>query len=465
MSQHDFNIANQSFPATRTDLNNALQALASNSSGDAEPSTTFANQWWYETDTNTLKLRNEANNAWLSFATVDQTTGDWTLAHDVDITGTLTATALVGDITGDVTGNLTGNVTGNINGLTPQVSNMQPFNRIINGAMTIDQRNAGASVTQNATGLYTLDRWSAYGVVTSKFTIQQNAGSVTPPVGFKNYLGCTSSSAYSLTSGDLYIIQQNIEGYNIADLGWGTVNAKTITLSFWVYSSLTGTFGGSITGSNSRNYPFSYSVSVANTWTQISITIAGDTSGTWGSTNGNGILVNWSLGTGSNYSNTAGSWTASASYSVPSATSVVGTSGATFYITGVQLEAGSTASPFAHENYGDTLQKCQRYFTKFQTDGTGFAGIAVGTQGSTTESIFAIGFPVQMRVEPTCAISNLDVSDVVTYSVDATLGGFFAGYQMGQIRVTHSSAGAQFRPATLNIKNNTTGFLSLSAEL
>jgi hypothetical protein len=90
MSQHDFNIANQSFPATRTDLNNALQALASNSSGDAEPSTTFANQWWYETDTNTLKLRNEANNAWLSFATVDQTTGDWTLAHDVDITGTLT---------------------------------------------------------------------------------------------------------------------------------------------------------------------------------------------------------------------------------------------------------------------------------------------------------------------------------------------------------------------------------------
>jgi hypothetical protein len=90
MSQHDFNIANQGFPATRADLNNALQALASNSSGDAEPSTTFANQWWYETDTNTLKLRNEANNAWLSFATVDQSTAAWTLAHDVSITGTTT---------------------------------------------------------------------------------------------------------------------------------------------------------------------------------------------------------------------------------------------------------------------------------------------------------------------------------------------------------------------------------------
>jgi hypothetical protein len=90
MSQHDFNIANQSFPATRTDLNNALQALASNSSGDAEPSTTFANQWWYETDTNTLKLRNEANNAWLSFATVDQSTAAWTLAHDVTVSNGLT---------------------------------------------------------------------------------------------------------------------------------------------------------------------------------------------------------------------------------------------------------------------------------------------------------------------------------------------------------------------------------------
>ena len=112
--------------------------------------------------------------------------------------------------TGNTITPVTVNTTGSVNGITPQASNMQPFNRIINGAMTIDQRNAGAAVTQNATGFYTLDRWTAYGVVTSKFTIQQNAGSVTPPVGFKNYLGCTSSSAYSLTSTDLYIIQQNM---------------------------------------------------------------------------------------------------------------------------------------------------------------------------------------------------------------------------------------------------------------
>ena len=145
-------------------------------------------------------------------------------------------------------------------------------NRIINGDMRIDQRNAGASVTQNDTGIYTLDRWSAYGVVTSKFAVRQNVNSVTPPAGFKNYLGITSSSAYSITSGDIYIVQQNIEGYNVADLAWGTASASTVTLSFWVRSSLTGTFGGSLTAGNNRNYPWSYTISSANTWEYKTIT-------------------------------------------------------------------------------------------------------------------------------------------------------------------------------------------------
>jgi hypothetical protein len=259
------------------------------------------------------------------------------------------------------------------------ISNSQgsPFgfkNRIINGAMVIDQRNAGASVTQNDTGIYTLDRWTAYGVVTSKFAVRQNVNSVTPPSGFKNYLGCTSSSAYSVTSGDIYIIQQNIEGYNVADLAWGTTSASTVTLSFWVRSSLTGTFGGSLTGGNSRNYPWSYTISSANTWEYKTITIPGDTSGTWGSTNGTGVIVNWSLGTGSTYSVAAGSWTATSAYSVPGATSVVGTNGATLYITGVQLEKGSQATAFDYRPFGYELSLCQRYFETSYAQGT-----AVGT--------------------------------------------------------------------------------------
>ena len=209
-------------------------------------------------------------------------------------------------------------------------------NRIINGAMVIDQRNAGASV---ASGSYPVDRWLSYGSQSAKFTAQQNAGSVTPPVGFTNYLGTTSSSAYSINSTDQFLVTQKIEGYNIADLGWGTANAKTVTLSFQVYSSLTGTFGGSLqNASANRCYPFSYSIPVANTWASISVTVAGDTTGTWLTTNGIGINVNFSLGTGSSYSATAGAWTATSFVtSATGATSVVGTSGATFYITGVQL--------------------------------------------------------------------------------------------------------------------------------
>jgi len=236
-------------------------------------------------------------------------------------------------------------------------------NRIINGAMVIDQRNVGASVTP-ASGQYTIDRFVAQLSQSSKYTVQQNAGSVTPPTGFSNYLGVTSSSAYSVTSSDFFFIAQNIEGFNTADLAFGTASASTVTLSFWVRSSLTGTFGGALRNSaNSRSYPFSYTISSANTWEQKSVTVAGDTSGTWiGATNGIGINVAFSLGMGSTYSTTAGAWAAGNYASVTGATSVVGTNGATFYITGVQLERGSTASSFEYRSYGAELALCQRYY-------------------------------------------------------------------------------------------------------
>jgi hypothetical protein len=234
-------------------------------------------------------------------------------------------------------------------------------NRIINGAMVIDQRNAGASVSP-ANGQYIVDRWLAVSSPLSKYTIQQNAGSVTPPTGFSNYLGVTSSSAYSVSGTDAFGFTQPIEGYNVADLAWGTANAKTITVSFWVRSSLTGTFACSLqNASQNRSYPFTYTVSSANTWEQKSVTIAGDTSGTWGTTNGVGIYLWFSYGMGSTYNGTANSWQAGSYLSVSGATSVVGTNGATFYITGVQLEAGSSASSFDYRPYGTELALCQRY--------------------------------------------------------------------------------------------------------
>jgi hypothetical protein len=280
-------------------------------------------------------------------------------------------------------------------------------NRIINGAMVVDQRNAGASGTANA---YTVDRWNYTGVQASKGTWQQNAGSVTPPAGFSNYLGFTSSSSYSVLTGDTFLFNQAIEGYNIADLDWGTANAKTVTLSFWVRSSLTGTFGGALSNDPARSYAFSYTISAANTWEQKAITIVGDQSGTWNKTNSLGVVVRFGLGSGATYSGTAGAWTAGNLVQPTGTVSVVGTNGATFYITGVQLEQNTSATPFERRMYGQELANCQRYFEKsYNVDvapatnsSVGIIG-PTGVQGATTGSeISATGFfRVTKRATPT----------------------------------------------------------------
>jgi hypothetical protein len=283
-------------------------------------------------------------------------------------------------------------------------------NRIINGQMTIDQRNAGASVTPSVNGQYVLDRWFAAINPVSKFSVQQNAGSVTPPAGFTNYLGCTSVSAYSIGANETEGIRQYIEGFNIADLGWGTANAKTVTLSFQVYSSLTGTFGGSLNNNGfSRSFPFSYSIPVANTWTSISVTIAGDTSGTWLTNNGIGLGINFSLGTGASLSGTAGSWSGSTFTSATGATSVVGTNGATFYITGVQLEVGSTATSFDYRPYGIELQLCQRYFYSCDAKGLYIVG------GSASDANGTLVYPVPLRASPTT--SGVTINRLTNFAV------------------------------------------------
>jgi len=283
-------------------------------------------------------------------------------------------------------------------------------NRIINGAMVIDQRNAGGSFVAT-TGQYLVDRFVHYTTQNSKFTIGQNLNSVTPPPGFTKYLGIQTTTAYSsLSSGDYFCLAQRIEGYNVADLGWGTANAKPVTLSFWVYSSLTGTFGGVLqNGSANRSYLFSYTISVANTWTQISISAPGDTTGTWGTVNGDGIIVLFGLGQGSNFNGSAGSWTGNNYQNVTGAVSVVGTLNATFYITGVQLEAGSKATPFDYRDYGRELIMCQRYYQNYATYGVTApdnSPIAIATFVSSTDIRTNFPFPVAMRARPTVVASS-----------------------------------------------------------
>jgi len=332
-------------------------------------------------------------------------------------------------------------------------------NRIINGAMVIDQRNAGASVTP-INGQYLVDRWTYLATQASKFTAQQTPSATETGyatrvgAGFTNYLAMTVASAVSVSAGDIFYISQYIEGFNTADLAWGTANAKTITLSFWVYSSLTGTFGGALNNSAyNRSYPFTYTISSANTWTQISITIAGDTSGTWvGATNGAGIRLNFGLGGGATYSGTASSWSGSDYRTATGATSVVGTNGATFYITGVQLEKGSTATSFDYRPYGTELALCQRYF--FLSDSTSsYAYYGSGYQANGYLASNYFYYPVPMRT--TATITSNGTWSLVNCTGPSTIADL-KGYIF---YVTLSGTGAY------SVRNGQSAYLTFSAEL
>lgn len=335
-------------------------------------------------------------------------------------------------------------------------------NKIINGACVIDQRNAGASVTP-VNGQYTLDRWVYSLAQTSKLTTQQ---STTAPTGFANSLLVTSSSAYSVLTGDNFNVLQWIEGYNTADLAWGTASAATVTLSFWVRSSLTGTFGGSIVNNNQNySYPFSYTISAANTFEYKTITIAGPTAGTWSNTTTTRNIGVWiGLGAGASASGTAGAWAATGYYNATGATSVVGTNGATWYITGVQLEAGTTASPFEYRQYGTELALCQRYYQKL----AGFTGVG----GGATDLALSIPFTLPMRSSPSVGqtgvltVEDIGTADRTQSSTSISIRSSRINTVGGAFSMTNFSGLTQFRPFIQCVNfNGTDNYITLSAEL
>ena len=341
-------------------------------------------------------------------------------------------------------------------------------NRIINGDMRIDQRNAGASVTPT-NGQYLVDRWIYYGNQSSKATAQQNAASVTPPVGFTKYLGFTSSSAYSVLTGDYFATGQHIEGFNTADLAWGTASAAPVTLSFWVRSSLTGTFGGVISNGGTRSYPFTYTISSANTWEKETITIPGDTSGSWGSSNSYGVTVYLGLGVGTTFSGTAGSWSGNSYFSATGATSVVGTSGATFYLTGVQLEKGSTATSFDYLDYGRSLMQCQRYLPAFVADSGTANMVGAGGFNSATSCAITFTFPIQSRVAPTgitvSSVSHFNVTDNTLGSVCSGVVFNAAGNTNAQVYFQTATSYATYRAGAAYSSNSAAKILFNGCEL
>ena len=344
-------------------------------------------------------------------------------------------------------------------------------NRIINGAMAIDQRNAGAQIT-GAGNVYTVDRFLIQGSQTGKFNVQQVTDA---PPGFVNSLKFTVGTAVSVGSGDYFIIRQPIEGNNVGDLDYGLSTTKTATLSFWVKSSITGLHSGHLTNSSSgRWYPFTYTINQANTWEYETITIPGDTTGTWLKDNGVGIYVGWSLGTGTSNETTANAWTATTGIGATGSVDVVATSGATFFITGVQFEKGSQATAFDYRDYGNELRLCQRYCHVFRgsTDAT-FSNIGWSTAFDGTQHSIGITLPVAMRTQPTFTYSS--ASDLAVHLpglVRTTISSIgLQTSQCGNFRVvlagvTASNGNFVNHKAThFEFNNSSTGWLAVTAEL
>jgi hypothetical protein len=344
-------------------------------------------------------------------------------------------------------------------------------NRIINGAMVIDQRNAGASVTINAASFtYSLDRWRSFGQATDGvFTVQQDTSA---PSGFVNSTKITVTTADTSIGADQgYNFQQSIEGFNVADLGFGTANAKTITLSFWVRSSLTGTFGGALrNNANDRTYPFSYTISSVDTWEQKSITIAGDTAGTWLKGNGTGINVLFSLGAGSDFLTTGGSWNAVNRQGVTGQVNLIGTNGATFYITGVQLEVGTQATSFEYRQFGQELALCQRYYYKQKATGTAdFFGNGHCT--GTTTLVADSTFPVSMRTSPSALEQTGTAANYAVYfgpgttTACSSVPAFVAASTWNGLSIFTIASGLTTGQGAFMRSNNAAAYLAWSAEL
>jgi hypothetical protein len=334
-------------------------------------------------------------------------------------------------------------------------------NRIINGAMVIDQRNAGASVSISS-NTYTLDRYRSLASGGGVYSVQQSS---TAPTGFSNSMVMTvTTTAGSPASGNYYALRQSIEGYNIADLNQGSASASTFTISFWVRSSVTGTFGGSVDNDVDRSYPFTFSISSANTWEQKSVTITGCTDGTWNKTNGIGINLQIALGTGSGKAGTAGAWSSTIYFSATGATNLMATNGATFYITGVQLEKGSTATSFDYRPYGAELQLCQRYYQIIRSNAA-YQFYTLVTYESSSTAWGPIPLKVSMRSQPTTLVSG---SFTVSYGTQGTYINDTnqTGAEVAMIGWGGTGSGGTvgYSPY-IRSNNNTTSYMSFSAEL
>ena len=380
------------------------------------------------------------------------------------------ATGGVAALTADSSQNVTvgpsyyTNDTGETGGTNLSMGASFKRNRFINGNMLIDQRYSGAAFGTSING-YTVDRWQVYQSVTGKINGGQNYNSVTPPTGFSNYIGIQSQSAYTLLSGDYYGLRQLIEGYNVADLAWGTANAKAVTLSFWARSSLTGNFGCVIQNPGFVSYPVLYNISEANKWKYITVNVPGPTIGTWGTTTAIGLGVVFSLGSGTTYQGAPNVWVLADYNGTIGQNQLVSNNGATLYITGVQLEVGSVATPYERQIYSDQLAQCQRYYLRNKVEQNSTSTFMIGvTVSATTAPRCTMAFPVAMRATPTASFSACRLYDASNVSNVTSFSAQYSSTTIGCVDVIASGGGLTGqRPAQL-IEGSGAAYVEFSAE-
>lgn len=271
-------------------------------------------------------------------------------------------------------------------------------NKVINGAMVVAQRGT-AAVTGSASAQYPVDRFVVYNG-TGTVTFQQSS---VAPTGFSNSIVATVTGTGSYGTGGYTEIGHHIEGYNVADLAWGTAGAKPVVLSFWCRSSVTGSYNVAFqNGAQNRSYVATFTVSAANTWEYKTIYVNGDTTGTWTTDNTAGLKIWFNLGMGTNYDTTGNVWGAGNLGSTSGTVDFAANSGATFYLTGFQLEQNYQPTPFEQRPIGIELQLCQRYYWKWVSANSGDVYVAsyipVGGRMN-----FTVPLPVPMRTRPTSA--------------------------------------------------------------
>jgi hypothetical protein len=391
------------------------------------------------------------------------------IVNNLSMTGITTANTVTANIVTSNTVSVSNTVTFSDGTAIGTSNSLGIRNRIINGAMTINQYNSNNSTTLS-TGVYFIDRFYTNINPGSGHTGQQVT--TVPNGNYINSLKLTVGTGAAATTNQQARLCQSIEGYNIADLGWGTSSALSVTLSFWVQSSITGLYSiGIANDSNTLAYVATYNINAANTWQYVTITVPGPTSGTWVTNNGRGLKIAWNLGGGPAYQATPGVWTSGSTdyYTTSSTVSWISTSGATFYITGVQLEKSSVATPFEFRHYGTELSLCQRYcYVQGYANGDGaYASIATGYNSSTTSANLLYILPQDMRIIPSLTWSGNYYDLVGSGSGNAlSVNPPRSSHRQLMLSATYTSgSGTTGATCFIDLNNSATWYAIFSAEL